>query len=289
MEKTYTFSFLKEQDIPEMFDTFHAAFSDYMVPIKLTREDFAIKIKREGIQPTFCVGAYFGQKLVGFVLTGIGEWLGKPTAYNAGTGVVPEHRGNRLTQRIYAHLLPKLRESGIEQCLLEVIQENSMAIKAYKAIGFETTRSLDCFRAPKEHLLIPSEVPKHISVRKAVKPNWMAYEEFCDIRPTWQNTKQAYKLSPDRKLVLEAYSEGELLVGFVAFFPRTGAIAQLAVQQGYRNRAVATALLHEVVGLTEAPALMVLNVDTACSDMLELMARRHFTRILGQYEMLLPL
>ncbi|WP_299704681.1 GNAT family N-acetyltransferase [uncultured Pontibacter sp.] len=289
MEKTYTFSFLREQDIPELHDTFHTAFSDYMVPIKLTREDFAMKIKREGIQLTFCVGAYFGQKLVGFVLTGIGEWLGKPTAYNAGTGVVPEHRSNRLTQRIYAQMLPKLRESGIEQCLLEVIQENTAALKAYQTIGFEITRSLDCFRGPKEQLLLPSEVPKHISTKKAVKPNWGAYEEFCDIHPTWQNTKQAYKLSPDRKLVLEAYSEGELLVGYAAFFPRTGAVAQLAVQQGFRNRGVATALLQEVVHLTEAPALMVLNVDTACPDMIELMARRHLTRILGQYEMLLPL
>lgn len=289
MEKTYNFSFLREQDIPELYNTFHAAFSDYMVPIKLTREDFAMKIKREGIQPTFCVGAYFGQEMVGFVLTGIGEWLGKPTAYNAGTGVVPAHRGNRLTQRMYAHMLPKLRESGIEQCLLEVIQENTAALKTYKNIGFEITRSLDCFRGPKEHLLIPSEVPKQISIRKAVKPNWSAYEEFCDIRSSWQNTKQAFKLSPDRKLVLEAYSEGELLVGYVAFFPRTGAVAQLAVQQGFRNLGVATALFHEVVHLTEAPALMVLNVDTTSPDMIEFMACRHLARILGQYEMLLPL
>lgn len=289
MDKTYTFSFLKERDIAELYDVFNLAFSDYIVPIKVSREEFTMKFKREGIEPTFSAGAFYGQKLVGFVLTGIGEWLGRPTAYNGGTGVVPEHRGNRLTQRIYEYMLPKLKESGIEQCLLEVIQENNTAYKAYKAIGFEITRSLDCFRSPKQHLLLSSELPNSISIKNAIRPNWGAYEAFCDIHPTWQNTKQAYKQTPDKKLVLEAYHEGELLVGFLAFLPRTGAVMQIAVQQSYRNQGIATALLKEAARLTEAPALMVMNIDTACPDMLAFLERRHLTRILGQYEMILPL
>lgn len=289
MDATYTFSFLKEQDVPELYDTFLAAFADYIVPIKITRAEFAMKFKREGVEPTFCAGAFHNRKLVGFIMTGLGEWQGKPTAYNAGTGVLPEHRGHRLTKRLYEFMLPKLRESGIEQCLLEVIQENEVALKAYKAIGFETTRSLDCFRSPKQNLLLSEEEPRHITVRKASRPNWEAYAEFCDISPTWQNTKHAFRKSPDKKVMLEAYFEDNLLVGHVAFFPKTGSIAQLAVLQNYRNKGVATALLKEVVKQTEAPALMAINVDTACGVMLEFFERSHFSRILSQYEMLLRL
>ena len=289
MDATYTFSFLKEQDVPELYDTFMAAFADYIMPMKITREEFATKFKREGVEPTFCAGAFHDRKLVGFVLTGLGEWQGKPTAYNAGTGVLPTHRGHQLTKRLYEFMLPKLRESGIEQCLLEVIQQNERALKAYKAVGFETTRSLECFRSPKQDLLLSDEQPKNISIRIATRPNWEAYAEFCDARPSWQNTRHAFRKSPDKKVILEAFHEDNLLVGYVAFFPRTGTIAQLAVLQNYRNRGVATALLKEVVIQTEAPALIAINVDTTCRVMLEFFERIHFNMILSQYEMLLRL
>src|SRR5690606_26990641 len=101
MQTAYTFSFLRARDVPALYDAFLAAFADYILPIKITREEFAIKFKREGVEPTFCAGAYHGRQLVGFVLTGLGERQGKPTAYNAGTGVLPEHRGHGLTKQLY--------------------------------------------------------------------------------------------------------------------------------------------------------------------------------------------
>lgn len=115
METNYTFSFLKAQDMPEVHSTFLKAFADYFVPIQLTAEQFQAKLKRESIGPAFCVAAYAGSEMVGFILTGLGEFDAKPTAYNAGTGVVHGHRGHQLTRKMYSYLLPKLRESGIEQ------------------------------------------------------------------------------------------------------------------------------------------------------------------------------
>lgn len=289
MESTYTFSFLRAQHIPELYDTFLAAFADYTVPIKLTREEFSMKFKREGVEPSFCAGAFQSGAMVGFILTGLGEWRGKPTAYNAGTGVLPAHRGHGLTKQLYQFMLPKLRESGVEQCLLEVIKGNEPAFKVYQSTGFQVTRSLDCFRGLKQHLLLSAEVPKYVSLRQTAKPNWEAYAAFCDISPAWQNTKQAFQKSTEKKFVLEAFLEDQLLVGYVAFFPRTGTIAQLAVHNSYRDRGVATTLLKEVVRLTAAPALMIFNVDSTCSAMLEFLERRHFSRMLVQYEMVLSL
>ena len=222
-------------------------------------------------------------------MTGLGEWNGKPTAYNAGTGVVPEHRGRKLTQRLYAFMLPKLRESGIEQCLLEVIQQNEAALKTYQKIGFRITRSFDCFRALKQDLILPDQEPVQVRVREAARPNWQAYRPFYDVSPSWQHTELAYKRSPDEKKVLEAYDENELLVGFVVFFPRTGGISQLGVAAAHRGQGVATVLLQEVLEQMEVMALLVINVDTACRACLEFLKRKNFTRILGQYEMLLPL
>jgi ribosomal protein S18 acetylase RimI-like enzyme len=289
MDSRYTFSFLNEQAIPDLYDSFMEAFSDYFVPLQLSREQFDIKLKREGVELTFCAGAYHSGSLVGFILTGLGEWMGKPTAYNAGTGVMPEHRGHRLTQQLYEFMMPKFRASGIEQCLLEVIQENKPALRTYKNVGFRTTRSLDCFRARKQDLIFHEDAPEDITIREAHKPDWLVYKNFCDVIPAWQNTFQAFKRYPEKKMLLEAWDDQHQLVGYVAFIPQTGSVAQLAVQPGRRNHGVATALLKEVVRQTESAALMLVNIDATSQVMLEYLKRRNFTRILGQYEMILPL
>lgn len=289
MSNSYTFSYLREQDIPALYDTFVAAFADYIVPIKISLKEFLMKFKREGIEPTFCVGAYQGQQLVGFILTGLGEWQGRPTAYNAGTGVLPAHRGHQLTKQLYQFMLPKLRESGIEQCLLEVIDGNEAASKVYRSIGFEVTRTLNCFRSPVNELLLSGEEPDQVTIRQATGPDWKVYAQFCNISPSWQNTGHAFRKSPDQKIVLEALDENKQLIGFAAFFPRTGAIVQLAVQPGYRGQGIAKALVREVVKLTQAPALLLLNIDHTCSTLHAFLERIYLKRLLTQHEMLLQL
>lgn len=288
-DSPYTFSFLRAQDMPEVHQTFLKAFADYFVPIQLTEEQFYTKLKRESIEPTFCVGAYEGTNLVGFILTGIGNYNGKPTAYNAGTGVVPAHRGHGLTKKMYDHLIYKLKQSGMEQCLLEVIQENKPALKSYEAIGLRTTRSLDCFRAKKDDLLLNASLPENITIAAASKPAWTTYSRLWDVTPTWQNTSGAIVRSPDDKIVLEARDTNNELVGYAVFFPKTGAIAQLAVLPAFREEGIGKALLKEVKDLTIAPALMLLNVDTEAVAFISFLKRRNFTRFLGQYEMIMPL
>lgn len=281
--------FLTEGEMPALHDTFLKAFDDYLVPIQLTREQFETKRKREGIDPGFCVAAFSGAEMAGFILTGLGEWQGKPTAYNAGTGVVPQYRGRSLTRRLYGHLLPRLRESGLEQCLLEVMQENTAALKAYKGTGFRVTRALNCYRARKQELLLPAEAPESITITEARKRNWQIYTSFWDVEPSWQNTSAAIKRSPDSKMVLEAHNGEQQLVGYIAFFPHNGSVAQLAVHSKYRGNGIGTALLRKAVRLMEAPGVLFINVDTAAESFLAFLKRRHVPLILRQYEMLLPI
>lgn len=281
-------SFLKAPDMPNVHQTFLKAFADYLVPIQLDAEQFKAKLRREGIEPGYCVAAYNRNRMIGFILTGLGEWQGKPTAYNAGTGVLPEHRGQQLTQQLYTFLLPKLRESGIECCLLEVIQENAAALKSYQSIGMQVTRSLDCFRVQKEDLLLPADAPQNITIAKAIKPSWKTYQQFWDIEPTWQNSLQALKRSINENIVLEAHDQEQMLCGYVVFYPKNGSVAQLAVAKSSRGNGIGTALLREAVKLTQAPALMCINVDTAGTGVISYLKQRYFKRILGQYEMQMP-
>lgn len=285
----FRFRFLLEKDLPELHDTFLQSFADYLVPIQLNADQLKTKIKREGVAPSFCAAAYAGTEMAGFILTGLGEWHGAPTAYNAGTGVLPQFRGYNLTQQLYAFMLPKLQESGVEQCLLEVIQENAPALRAYKSVGFKVTRTLDLFRAQKNALLLEVEHPANITLAATTKPDWKTYGCFRDAEPSWQNTAEAIRKCPDEKVMLEARDEDQDVVGYIIFFPHTGSVAQFAVDRRSRDKGVGSALLREAVQLTTAPSLMFVNVDTAATSLISYLKRRHFSHVLRQYEMLLPI
>ena len=284
--KEFRFTFLTEKDLPVLHQTFLKAFSDYLVPIQLDWPQFTAKLKREGIDPAFCVAAYAGGEMAGFILTGLGEWQGRPTAYNAGTGVVPQYRGHGLTKWLYEFMLPKLQQAGVEQCLLEVIKENQPALKIYKDVRFSVTRTLDCFRSPKQELLLTAEEPGDVVVSATKRPDWKVYRHFWDVEPTWQNTSAALSHSPDDKVVLEARGQENELLGYIALFTKNGAIAQLAVDRSSRGKGIGTMLLREAAKATESPYLMLINIDTAGADFLSYLERRHFVRILMQYEML---
>ncbi|WP_299825410.1 GNAT family N-acetyltransferase [uncultured Pontibacter sp.] len=284
----FTFCFLQPHDMPLLHQTFLKAFADYLVPIQLSEHQFKAKLQREGIEPTYCVAAYAGSEMVGFILTGLGEWAGTPAAYNAGTGVIPAFRGQKLTQQLYAFLLPKLRESGITLCQLEVIQENEPALKSYRSIGFKITRTLDCFRAKKEELLLGVEAPENISIKITSKPNWDVYQTFWDIAPSWQNTIAAIKRSSYENIILEALDKEQRHCGFLILYPGNGAVAQLAVARSMRCSGIGTALLRQAAQLTKAPALMLINVDRARAGFISYLEQRNFKRVLVQYEMQMP-
>lgn len=284
----FQFSFLTAQQMPALHQTFLKAFADYIVPIQLDAAQFRAKLRREGIEPGFCVAAFTGGQMAGFILTGLGEWQGKPAAYNAGTGVVPACRGHKLTQQMYTFLLPKLHESSIEICLLEVIQENKPALKSYQSIGMQITRTLDCFRAKKEEILLKAEAPANVCIAQSAKPNWKVYPTFWDIAPSWQNTVAAVRRSTHENIVLEARDQEQSLCGYLILYPKNGAIAQLAVTHEHRGNGIGTALLREAVKLTHAPALMCINIDTAGTAITSYLQRRYFKKVIGQFEMQMP-
>lgn len=289
MTPDFRFALLKPQQMPQAHLTFQKAFADYLFPIQFNEEQFRDKRQREGIEPGFCVGAFVGEEMVAFILTGVGEWQGKPTAYNAGTGVLPAYRGYGLTGRMYAFLLPKLRESGVELCLLEVIRENEPALHAYKRVGFATTRTFDCLRGIKNELLLAASLPEGVEIKAAARPNYKLYRCLREVEPSWQNNDLALKRSGASCSYVEALNEKQELVGYLAFFPKSGAVAQLAVDAHWRGRGIGTALLRATAAQTTAPSLLFINIEHTATGLLQFLERRYFKPLLQQYEMELAL
>src|SRR5687768_12381337 len=140
------FKDLQHVSLQIIADTFNLAFSDYVIPMHFTEPQLIEKLTRDGINLEHSVGAFDGEKLVGFILQGVGQWDGTLAAYNGGTGVIPVYRGKKITQQLYSYSIPKLRAAGVNKCLLEVVTHNKVALKTYEKIGFTATRTLLSFK-----------------------------------------------------------------------------------------------------------------------------------------------
>ena len=131
------------------FDTiiacFLLAFKNYFVEMPTDPGFYRKRWEYAKVDLKLSYGMFDNEKLVGFIINGVAKRNGVLTAYNTGTGVIPEFRQRNIIKQLYEYAIPKLKSNGIEKCLLEVITANTIAIKAYTTIGFKITRRLKCY------------------------------------------------------------------------------------------------------------------------------------------------
>ncbi|GJM34513.1 MAG: hypothetical protein DHS20C18_35140 [Saprospiraceae bacterium] len=266
----------------QLADTFNRAFTGYFVPIQMTEALVRDKMLSEQTRLAYSAGAFYGSQLVGMLLQGKGHYDGADCAYNGGTGVFPEFRGQNLTARMYEFLLPRLQESGVQKCLLEVITENAQAIHVYQKIGFKINRQFDCFRglvnAPKQAIssayyvrVNPHELPWHI------------FSNFGNALPSWPYTLEAAQRILHLLSSVTIYQENEC-IAFGLINKSTGRIFQFGVHPDHRRKGIGYHLFHQLSQLTTR-GLSILNIDS--TDQATILFLRHigFEKYIGQYEM----
>ncbi|GAA4281632.1 hypothetical protein GCM10022260_20530 [Gaetbulibacter aestuarii] len=126
-------------------DCFLKAFENYFVKMPLEKDYYRKRWTAAKVDFNLSYGMFDGNKLVGFIIHAVDNRQGIRTAFNTGTGVIPEYRGRGIVRMMYDFALDDLKKHGIERSQLEVITENAIAIHAYQKIGFEITRQYSCF------------------------------------------------------------------------------------------------------------------------------------------------
>ena len=254
---------LTASDFDAVFDAFTAAFSDYVVPLTLNREQLAEMLRRRGWVPELSVAAFDGSDMVAFTLNGVDG----TRAYDSGTGVVPTHRRRGLARELMLRSIEVL--AGYDTYVLEVLENNPSAIALYRSLGFEPTRSLQCWRYE----------PSGSDVG-AARGAATVHQQWWDIDPAWQNSSGSLGRATDTKLILgndDAYA---------ILFPSTGDLAQLAVRHASRRRGVGTTLLAQAAAIAQKP-LRIMNVDTADAGIAAFLERAGAVRTVRQLEMTL--
>lgn len=258
------------------FDTLHAAFleafSDYSVPFRPSPELLREMFTRRGWVPEVSVGVFEGERMVGFTANGFDG----VTAYDTGTGVVPSHRRQGLSRRMFEFLAPILQEAGATSYLLEVIETNTAAEALYRGMGFRETRRFDCW------FYEETEAAGRGARQLAGETPARQEDEWWDVEPAWQNSTASLRRAREPHLVLGDER------GYAVVFPDSGDVPQLAVSREHRRQGIGRLLLDEARAIAGRP-LRILNIDDrdeGIAAFLDACGARRFVR---QIEMRLPL
>ena len=275
--------------IEDLHATFLEAFSDYLVKIYVPLWKFETMTRRRGMVPEMSVGAFAGDRLVGFIFNGVRQWDGRLTAYDTGTGVVPEFRRQGATTRMFGHTLDRLREGGIEQYLLEVIKDNDPAGDLYRKQGFHLVRGLNCYVTSKDAFPV-IDAPAGVDLVDLPMDalGWDGLKTFWDFQPSWQNSVDSIMAVPETLAAVTAVVDGQV-VGYGIVEPRTGDLPQLAVSSDRRSEGIGRAILGRLAGLTEAEDLVALNLEETSEAANAFIEAVGFAPYTAQYEMVLKL
>ncbi|HNH82818.1 MAG TPA: GNAT family N-acetyltransferase [Acidobacteriota bacterium] len=275
-------------DFSELFQAMRLAFSDYVVPMQPTEAQFQEMLTRRGVIYDLSAGAFEDGKLVGFTLNAVDEWNGVVTGYDISTGVIPAFRGKGIAGALFEYCRPQFKSRGVRQYQLEVIDQNTPAIKAYQKMGFETVRNFECLVLKPGTFHLPSGT-NEVLLCELTAPDWEHLQSFWDWQPAWQNSIQSLYRSRVPKTILGAMRDSNC-IGYGVIYPSNGDLPQLAVARTCRRQGIGTAILAGLLRhLSGETPVRAINLDATAHPTLQFCRKLGFVPLVSQLEMRLEL
>lgn len=272
-----TFRTLENISLSTISETMNLAFSDYSIPITFPVETLEQKFISENITPNLSIGAFYFEKLIGVILHGYNRTT--KTVYNGGTGVVPEFRGQKITQKMYHYSKSIFEDYGIAKHQLEVISDNIPAIKSYENVGFSAVRKLNCYKGS----LNISNINSDIVIKRVDNLDWKLLQTFWNVQPTWQNGIQAVNFGKDVLKILTAFFKDKL-VGYLIINPKTNRIHQIAISKSHRKLKIASTLFN-YVKTHFSETVTIINIDENSEELNSFLETIGLENFLQQLEM----
>ena len=92
---------LGHTDFNTIMACFLSAFENYFVKMPTDPKYYKQRWKAAKVNFNLSYGMFDNDKLVGFIINAIDERYGEYIAFNTGTGVIPEYRGQKIVKSIY--------------------------------------------------------------------------------------------------------------------------------------------------------------------------------------------
>ncbi len=257
---------LRDVAFDRIHETMIEAFSDYALDMTyMTRDILHNRAIKNGLDLELSSGVFNGGELVGFTLVGLDDWKGERAAFDIATGIIKDHRGKGLARKMFDHSLPGLREKGIKKFLLEVLQVNEPAIKAYKKAGFEITRELYCYILKKENFTGAGAPPAGIEIQNVNPDDLAGLERIMEWHPSWENSISSVKRIPDGVDIYTASRNGKTL-GAIAYYPALDWLLFVVVDKEERRQGIASALLGRILEEDKTGNINLIKINNIQSD-----------------------
>ena len=269
---------LTAQYTDDLLKAINNAFADYIVPYQLNIEQLMAKVVSENIQLELSLGVFEEENLIAFMMHGVREQNGRTVMYNAGTGVLPEYRRQGLVSKMYNYILSILKESQAEKIVLEVIESNQSAIRAYEKNGFAITRKLLCFGGE-----IQTNVTSNTcSIQILDNLSYDVFQSFWDVKPSWQSDNPSMDVMKP-----EAFGAfvNDKLVGYILFNPINKRLYQIAVAPAYRRKGIGTQLLARIQQQIPQENVQFNNIDVRAENLKSFLEKHGLANIINQFEM----
>lgn len=266
--------------LSEITECFNEAFSDYFIKFNVTELYLQQRWKGAGVDFSLSTGVLDNEKLVGFIVNGVRDCNGLKTAFNTGTGVIPSHRGNGLTEKMYQFLLPRFNENGIQSLSLEVIQENAKAIHLYEKVGLKIKRGLNCYSGE-----IKVEKPnstQDLVFKRLELPQWDMFKSLYDFEPAWDNINISIKTC-EELFSFYGVEKNSRVIAFAIVKDENLNLSQFGVHPDFRNQGVGKFLFYHLSALY--PSLKIINVDASAKGAIKFIERVGLKNTINQYEM----
>ena len=260
---------------------FNLAFSDYFVKFNATEEYLQSRWNAAEVDYSLSAGVIDGDEIVGFIVNAVRKWNGLKTAFNCGTGVVPNFRGRGLTGKMYDFLSPKLERAQVKCLALEVIQQNLNAIHVYEKVGLKIRRKLNCFSGEIKVRSSFSEL-QELDFKKLEKPHWSLFESFYEYQPAWENNNLTLKRLLDTYQFYGVFTKNKM-IAFVVVNPGNGYVPQFGIHPDFRNQSIGEFLFFQLSKLH--PTIKINNVDAVATRVLKLLFEIGLRNSINQYEM----
>jgi ribosomal protein S18 acetylase RimI-like enzyme len=284
---TCEFDFLKKEEFPRLYKCFVEAFADYYLDASYMTEQILFnRVIKNGVDFASSVGAFDNGKMVGFTIVGIDRWKNDMAAFDAGTGIIPEYRGQGVARQMFDFAIPKLKKQGVKKFLLEVLQVNKAAIKAYSKTGFRITREFDCFEMQVEDFIFPQKNPSGITIQPVEKDRLSFFSQHTDWHPSWENSFSSIRRIPDEVMLYGAFS-GTQCIGLLVYYPGLDWLMSLVVVKAYRRCGVASQLMAHCIDNFPADKTIIkaVNIEHTDAATINLLTQLGFKLFGSQFEM----
>jgi len=221
---------LERGQLDALIDAQNEIFSDYIIPMRSSREFFIDFQRSVGGDLRYVLVASIRGEIVGYVNPVIDRnegWIG-------GVGVIPSMRGKGLGHRLMLSAEEFCRSKGVRDIYLEVIEGNDRAQRLYEGLGYRATRKFVTAEGKPAKFEGFGTAPRRADISEIIPLHERAYKDTC-----WQRRKTETIIESARGAECYCVSGGFVLTRTV---DTSGFIPFLGVVPEQRGMGIGTSL-----------------------------------------------